>query len=178
MLKPARRWRMLAPCSPTVALGIGGCSVDCFPFSIHRSIAMQAYNSLEAYRAAKLAATDAKKAANDVIATEVTVTLPEHCDKKAIRKVFTQLAKANKRAVAVLEDLDGAAIFAEAETARIEKRKAKMIAESEALENAINARLDAIMADDHRRALLIMEAQAAEELAAQAAQSGNVEYVA
>jgi hypothetical protein len=139
---------------------------------------MQAYNSLEAYRAAKLATTTAKREANAVISAEGTHTLPEHCDKKAIRKVFTQLSKANPKAKAILEDLDGAAIFAEAETARIEKRKAKMIAEAEALENAVNSRLDAIMADDSRRALLIMEAQAAEELASQAAQSGNVGDVA
>ena len=136
------------------------------------------YQKLEDYRKAKIAAADAKKAANEVIAIEGTHVLPEHCDHDAIRATFTSLAKANKNAKAILEDLDGAAIYAEAEAARIEKRKAKAEAEAEALENAINSRLNAILADDQRRALLIMEAQAAEELAAQAAQSDSVADVA
>ena len=136
------------------------------------------YKSLESYRAAKLAAAAAKKEANTAIAIEGTHKLPKHCDHDAIRATFTILARSNKNARAILEDLDGAAIYAEAEAARAEKRKAKAEAEAEALENAINSRLDAILADDNRRALLIMEAQAAEELAAQAAQSGDVADVA
>lgn len=133
------------------------------------------YNVLNDYIATKVAASSARKAANAAIAVEGSHVLPAHCDKKAIHKAFTQLARANKNARAIVDGLDGAAIFAEAEAARIEKRKAKMIAEAEALENAINSRLDEIMADDQRRALLILEAHAAAEVAAQAAQSGKAE---
>lgn len=136
------------------------------------------HNELETYISTKTAAAAARKAANSAIATEGTHELPKACDKQAIHKAFTQLARSNKKSVAIVDGLDGAAIFADAEAARIEKRKAKMIAEAEALENAIHARLDAIMADDKRRAMLIMEAQAAAELAAQAAQSGDAEATA
>lgn len=136
------------------------------------------HSYLENYIATKTAAAAARKAANTAIATEGNHTLPEHCDKEAIRKAFTSLARSNKKAIAIVDGLDGAKLYAEAEAARIEKRKAKMKAEHDALETAINARLDEIMADDTRRALLIMEAQAAAELAAQAAQPGNVADVA
>lgn len=130
------------------------------------------------YIATKTAAATAKREANTAIATDGNHVLPEACDKQAIHKAFTQLARANKNAKAILGDLDGAAIFAEAEQARQEKRDEKARKAAEALENAINARLDAIMADDTRRALLILEAQAAAELAAQSAQPGDVENVA
>jgi hypothetical protein len=166
---------MLAPCSPTVAHGGAEFSVNPF-LSFHGSIVM--YNVLYDYIATKTAAANARKPANAAIATAGTHDLPEACDKQAIHKAFTSLARANKKAVAIVDGLDGAAIFAEAETARIEKRKAKMIAEAEALENAINSRLDEIMADDSRRAMLIAEANAAAELAAQAGQASDVEYVA
>ena len=136
------------------------------------------HNALETYIATKIAAATAKREANAAIATEGSHVLPEACDRDAIHNAFTSLARSNKRAVAIVDGLDGATIYAEAEAARAEKRAAKMKAEHDALENAINARLDAIMADDTRRALLILEAQAAEELAAQAAQSDNVENVA
>lgn len=139
---------------------------------------MQAYKTLDEYRKAKIAVTETKKAANEVIAAEGRHNLPKHCDREAIRATFTSLAKTNKNARAILEDLNGAAIFAEAEAKRVEKRAAKMKAEHDALENAINSRLDEILADDQRRALLILEANAAAELAAQAAQSGDVENVA
>lgn len=133
---------------------------------------------LSDYIKTKTDAAAARKSANDAIATAGTHTLPEACDKQAIRKAFTSLARSNKKAVAILDNLDGAKIFADAEKERAEKRAAKMKAEHEALENAINARLDAIMADDQRRALLIAEATAAAEVAAQAAQSGDAEAVA
>lgn len=132
------------------------------------------FNILNNYIATKTDAAAARKAANAAIATEGTHTLPEHCDKDTIVKAFVQLAKSNKNAKAILDGIDGAQVFALAEANRAEKRARKMKAEHNALENAINARLDAIMADDSRRALLIAEAQAAEELAAQAAQSGDV----
>lgn len=132
------------------------------------------FNILNDYLVTKLAAAAARKTANSAIATDGNHELPEACDKQAIHKAFVSLARANKNARAIVDGLDGATIYAEAEAARIEKRKAKMSAEAEALENAINSRLDAIMADDARRALLILEAQAAAELAAQAAQSGDV----
>ena len=136
------------------------------------------YNILNDYIAAKTAAANARKTANAAISTEGNHVLPEACDREAIHKAFISLARSNKRAVAIVDGLDGAAIFAEAEAARAEKRAAKMKAEYEALENAINSRLDAIMADDTRRALLIMEANAAAEIAAQAAQSGDVAVTA
>ena len=136
------------------------------------------YNILNDYVTAKLAAATARKNANTAIATEGNHELPKACDKAAIHKAFTSLARSNKNARAVVDGLDGAAIFAEAEAKRAEKRAAKMKAEHDALENAINSRLDEILADDSRRALLIAEAQTAEELAAQAAQSDNVENVA
>ena len=133
---------------------------------------------LNDYIATKLAAATAKREANAAISTEGEHALPEHCDKEAILNAFTQLAKANKNARAIVDGIDGAQVYAEAEAKRAEKRVEKMKAESEALETAINARLDAILADDTRRALLIMEAQTAAELAAQSAQSGDVENVA
>lgn len=133
------------------------------------------YNVLNDYVTAKTAASNARKAANVAIATDNIYTLPDACDKQAIRKAFVSLARANKHARVIVDGLDGAAIFAEAETARAEKRAAKMKAEHDALENAINSRLDAIMADDTRRALLILEAQAAAEMAAQSAQSDDAE---
>lgn len=136
------------------------------------------YNILNDYLNTKLAAAAARKSANAAIATDGTHTLPEACDKAAIHEAFTSLARANKQAKAVVDGLNGAAIFAEAEAKRAEKRALKMQAEHEALENAINSRLDEILSDDKRRALLIMEAQAAAELAAQAAQPGEVEATA
>lgn len=136
------------------------------------------YTKLEAYRKAKIDAANAKDDANAVIATEGTHTLPEHCDKAAIEKVFAQLARANKNAKAILGDLDGAKIYADAEKTRQDKRDEKARKAAEALENAINARLDAIMADDTRRALFIAEANAAAEMAAQASQPGDVAAVA
>lgn len=136
------------------------------------------HNILNDYITTKTAAADARKAANTAIATEGDYTLPEACDREAILKAFVSLAKSNKKAVAIVDGLDGAAIFAEAEAKRVEKRAAKMQAEHEALENAINSRLDEIMADDKRRALLIMEAQAAAEVTALAAQPGDVADVA
>lgn len=142
---------------------------------------MQAYNSLEAYRAAKVAAADAKRDATAVIAAEGTHTLPEHCDKAAIRKVFTQLSKANPKARAILDDLDGAKLFADAEAERQKKRDEKARKAAESLKHAIDRHIDKIIHDDKRRALLMLEVNAAEELsmlAAQAAQSGNVEAVA
>lgn len=131
------------------------------------------YTILNDYVTAKLATATARKAANTAIATDGNHVLPEACDKAAIHKAFTSLARANKNAKAVLDDLNGAAIFAEAEAKRAEKRTAKMKVEHDALENAINSRLDEILADDQRRALLILEAHAAAELAAQAAQSDD-----
>lgn len=136
------------------------------------------HSYLENYIATKTAANAARKAANAAIATDGSHVLPEACDKQAIHKAFTSLARANKKAVAIVDGIDGAQVYAEAEAARIEKRKAKMQAEHEALENAINSRLDAIMADDRRRELLILEAQAAAEVAAQAATAGSVEATA
>ena len=133
---------------------------------------------LNDYVTAKTAASNAPKAANTAIATDGNHVLPEACDREAIHKAFTSLARANKNARAVVDGLDGAAIYAEAEAKRAEKRALKMKAEHDALENAINARLDEILADDSRRALLIMEAETAAELAAQAAQPGDVEAVA
>lgn len=136
------------------------------------------FNILNDYIATKTAAAAARKTANSAIAAEGSHVLPEACDREVIHKAFTSLARSNKKAVAIVDGLDGSTIYAEAEAARIEKRKAKMIAEAEALENAINSRLDEILSDDKRRAMLIMEAQAASELAAQAAQSDDVEDVA
>lgn len=136
------------------------------------------HSYLENYIATKTAAAAARKAANTAIATEGNHTLPEHCDKDAIVKAFVSLARSNKKAVAVVDGIDGAQVYAYAEAKRIEKRAAKMKAEHDALETAINARLDEIMADDQRRELLILEAQAAAEVAAAAAQSGNVEATA
>lgn len=136
------------------------------------------YNILNDYLNTKLAAAAARKSANAAIATEGSHELPEACDREVIHKAFTSLARSNKNARAIVDGLDGAAIFAEAEAKRAEKRALKLQAEHEALENAINARLDQIMADDTRRALLIMEAQAAAELATQAAQSGDAADVA
>ena len=107
------------------------------------------YNILNDYVTAKLAASNARKAANTAIATDGNHVLPEACDKAAIHKAFTSLARANKNAKAVLDDLNGAAIFAEAEAKRAENRAAKMKAEHDALENAINSRLDEILADDY-----------------------------
>ena len=136
------------------------------------------HSILNDYIATKTAAAAARKSANAAIATEGEHVLPEACDKQAIHKAFISLAKANKKAAAIVDGIDGAKIYSEAEAARAEKRAAKMKAEHDALENAINARLDAIMADDTRRALLIMEATAAAEVAAQAAQSGDVAVTA
>ena len=136
------------------------------------------HNVLNDYIATKTAAANAKKAANTAIATDGNHVLPEACDKAAIHKAFTSLARSNKKAVAIVDGLNGAAIFAEAEAKRAENRAAKMKAEHEALENAINSRLDEILADDSRRALLIAEAQAAAEMAAQATQSDASEAVA
>lgn len=136
------------------------------------------FNILNDYIATKTAAAAARKEANNAIATEGNHELPEACDREAIHKAFTSLARSNKNAKAVVDGLNGAAIFAEAEAKRAENRAMKMKAEHDALENAINSRLDAIMADDQRRALLIAEAQAAEELAAQSAQSADVADVA
>lgn len=133
---------------------------------------------LSDYIKTKTDAAAARKSANAAIAMEGVYTLPEHCDKDAIAKAFVQLAKSNKNAKAILDGIDGAQVFALAEAKRAEKRAAKLKAEHEALENAINSRLDEIMADDTRRALLIIEAQAAAEMAAQAAQSGDVADVA
>lgn len=133
------------------------------------------HSYLENYLATKTAASNARKTANSAIATAGSHVLPEACDKAAIHKAFTSLARANKNAKAIVDGIDGAAVYAEAETARAEKRAAKMKAEHDALENAINSRLDAIMADDTRRALLILEAQAAAEMAAQSAQSDDAE---
>lgn len=132
------------------------------------------HNLLKDYIATKTAAATARKAANTAIATDGSHELPEACDREAIHKAFTQLARANKNAKAIVDGFSGAAIFAEAEAARIEKRAAKMKAEHDALENAINSRLDEIMSDDRRRELLILEAQAAAEVAAFASQSDNV----
>ena len=131
------------------------------------------HSYLENYIATKTAASNARKAANTAIATDGNHVLPEACDKAAIHKAFTSLARSNKKAVAIVDGIDGAAIFAEAEAKRAENRALKMKAEHDALENAINSRLDEILADDSRRALLIAEAQAAEELAAQAAQAAQ-----
>lgn len=136
------------------------------------------FNILNDYIATKTAAAAARKEANNAIATEGNHELPEACDREAIHKAFTSLARSNKNAKAVVDGLNGAAIFAEAEAKRAENRAMKMKAEHDALENAINSRLDAIMADDQRRALLIAEAQAAEEFAAQSAQSADVADVA
>lgn len=136
------------------------------------------YNILNDYLNTKLAAAAARKAANTTIAADGVHTLPEACDKAAIHKAFTSLARANKHAKAVVDGLDGAKIYADAEAKRAEKRALKMQAEHEALENAINSRLDEILADDKRRALLIMEAQAAAEVAALASQSNDVVDVA
>ena len=136
------------------------------------------FNILNDYVTAKLAASNARKSANAAIAIDGVYTLPEACDREAIHKAFISLARSNKKAIAVVDGIDGAAIFFGAEQARAEKRVAKMKAEHDALENAINARLDAILADDQRRALLILEVQAAEELAAQASQPGDVAAVA
>lgn len=132
------------------------------------------FNILNDYITTKTAAAAARKSANAAIAIDGNHELPEACDKAAIHKAFTSLAKANKKAIAILDGLDGAAIFAEAEAKRKKARDDKREAEAAAFNAAIHAHLDAIMADDTRRALLIMEAQAAEELAAQAAQSGEV----
>lgn len=131
------------------------------------------FNILNHYVETKIAASNARKVANTAIATEGNHELPEACDKQTIHKAFTSLARSNKKAAAVVDGLNGATIYAEAEAARAEKRAAKMKAEHEALENAINSRLDEILSDDNRRALLIAEAQAAEELAAQAAQAAQ-----
>lgn len=136
------------------------------------------YNILNDYLNTKLAAAAARKSANAAISTDGTHTLPEACDKAAIHEAFTSLARANKQAKAVVDGLNGAAIFAEAEAKRAEKRALKMQAEHEALENAINSRLDEILADDSRRALLIAEANAAAEVAALASQSSDVVDVA
>lgn len=136
------------------------------------------FNILNGYIATKTAAAAARKAANTAIATEGEYVLPEACDKQAILLAFISLARSNKKAIAIVDGLDGAKLYAEAEAKRAEKRARKIKAEHDALENTINARLDAIMADDTRRALLIMEAQTAAELAAQAAQSGDVADVA
>lgn len=136
------------------------------------------FNILNDYIATKTAAAAARKEANNAIATEGNHELPEACDREAIHKAFTSLARSNKNAKAVVDGLNGAAIFAEAEAKRAENRALKMQAEHDALENAINSRLDDILADDSRRALLIAEAQAAEELAAQSAQSDDSEAVA
>ncbi len=136
------------------------------------------YNTLNDYIATKTAAAAARKAANIAIAIDGNHELPEACDKKAIHKAFVSLAKSNKNARAVLDDLDGAQIYAAAEAARVEKRALKMKAEHEWLEDAINARLDEILSDDTRRALLIKEAQAAAEVAALASQSRDVADVA
>lgn len=133
------------------------------------------HSYLENYLATKIAAAAARKTANSAIATAGSHVLPDACDKQAIHEALTSLARSNKKAVAIVDGIDCAAIFAEAETARAEKRAAKMKAEHDALENAINSRLDAIMADDTRRALLILEAQAAAEMAAQSAQSDDAE---
>ena len=136
------------------------------------------FNILNDYIATKTAAADARKAANVAIATEGNHELPKHCDREAIHKTFIQLAKSNKKAIAIVDGLDGAAIFAEAEAKRQKARDDKREAETAAFNAAIHAHLDAIMADDARRALLIMEAEAAAEVAAQAAQPGDVENVA
>ena len=136
------------------------------------------FNILNDYVSTKLAAATARKAANTAIAIDGNHELPEACDRESIHKAFVSLARSNKNARAVLDDLDGAQVYAAAEAARAEKRALKMKAEAEALENAINSRLDEILSDDKRRALLIMEAQAASELAAQAAQSDDVAVTA
>ena len=136
------------------------------------------FNILNDYIATKTAAAAARKSANAAIAIDGNHELPKHCDREAIHKAFVSLARANKNAVASVDGIDGAKIYADAETARAEKRAAKMKAEHEAIENAINSRLDAIMADDARRALLVLEAQAAAEIAAEAATADNVEAVA
>ena len=136
------------------------------------------FNILNDYITTKTAAAAARKAANTAIATDGSHVLPEACDHEAIHKAFTSLARANKNARAVLDGLDGAAIFEEAEAKRAGNRARKMKAEHDALENAINSRLDEILADDSRRALLIAEAQAAAEMAAQSAQSDDSEAVA
>lgn len=136
------------------------------------------YALLTDYITKKTAAATARKAADTAIATDGAHALPEACDREAIHKAFRQLARSNKRARAVLDGIDGAQVYADAEKKRAEKRALKLKAEHDALENAINSRLDAIMADDARRALLIMEAQAAAEVAAQAAQPGDVADVA
>ena len=136
------------------------------------------YSTLSDYIATKTAAAAARKAANTAIATDGSHVLPESCDREAIHKAFTSLARANKNACAIVDGLDGAAIFEEAEAKRAENRALKMKAEHDALENAINSRLDEILADDQRRALLIAEAQAAAEMAAQSAQSDDSEAVA
>lgn len=136
------------------------------------------YSILNDYVTAKIAAAAARKTANNAIAAEGVHTLPEACDKTEIHKAFVSLARANKGAKAVVDGIDGAALFVKAEAQRAEKRALKLQARHEALENAINSRIDEILADDKRRALLIAEAQAASELAAQAAPAGEVEATA
>ena len=129
---------------------------------------MNAYKSLEAYRAAKVAATDAKKAANAVIATEGSHELPEHCDREAILKMFAQLARSNKNSRAIVDGLDGAKIYADAEAKRSEKREAKRKAEAEAFEAALNERINALL-----------DAELSDAIAATtSAQSDNVEATA
>jgi hypothetical protein len=136
------------------------------------------FNVLNDYIATKTAAAAARKSANTAIATEGSHVLPEACDREVIHKAFASLARSNKKAIAVVDGIDGAQVYAAAEAARAEKRALKMEAEAEALENAINSRLDEILSDDKRRALLIAEAEAAAEVAALAAQSGDVEAAA
>lgn len=136
------------------------------------------YNILNDYVETKIAAAAARKAANTAIATDGSHVLPEACDKAAIHKAFTSLARSNKHAVAIVDGIDGAQVYADAEAKRAEKRALKMQAGHEALENAINSRLDEILADDSRRALLIAEANAAAEVAALASQSSDVADVA
>lgn len=136
------------------------------------------FNILNDYIATKTAAAAARKVANYAITLEGDHVLPEACDHEAIHKAFTSLARANKNAKAVVDGIDGAQVYADAEAKRAENRALKMKAEHDALENAINSRLDEILADDQRRALLIAEAQAAAEMAAQSAQSDDSEAVA
>ena len=136
------------------------------------------FNVLNDYIAKKTAAATARKTANSAIAMEGTHELPKACDKYTIHKAFISLARSNKNARAILDGLDGAKIYAAAEAKRAEKRATRMQKERERLEDAINARMDEILSDDTRRALLIMEAQAAAEAAALATQSKDVADVA
>lgn len=126
------------------------------------------FNILNDYITTKTAAADARKSANAAIAIEGNHDLPKSCDRESIHKAFVSLAKSNKKTVAIVDGINGAVIFAEAEAKRQEKRDAKRAAEAAAFEATLNERINALLDAELADAIAATAAATTDNVAATA----------